>query len=126
MIVGNGIDIIEVERIRAAKNRWHNRFLKKVFTDKELDYANNKKSSAEHLAARFAIKEALIKALSENGRKHLGRWKDIEVKNDASGRPYIMLYGNFKRIKEQRKIKEIIISVSHTHTFAVASVILSK
>ncbi|MBN3038924.1 MAG: holo-ACP synthase [Candidatus Omnitrophica bacterium] len=126
MIVGSGIDIIEVERIKAAKDKWQGRFLKKVFTETELAYANNKKSAAEHLAARFAIKEALVKAFSENGKKHLGNWKDIEVVNDKSGRPYVNLYGNFKKIKGKRKLKNIIITTSHTHKYAVASVILTK
>jgi len=126
MVVGSGIDIVEVERIQAIKNKWQDRFLKKVFTEKELGYANSKKSAAEHLAARLAIKEALIKALSENGKKHLGNWRDIEVSNDRSGRPYIELYGNFKQVKERRKLGQIIISASHTRKYAVASVILTK
>ena len=126
MIVGSGIDIIEVDRIQAVTDKWQGKFLQKVFTPKELEYAQNKKNAAEHLAARFAIKEALVKAFSENGQKHLGNWKDIEVQNDKSGRPFINLYGNFSRIKEERKLKDIIISASHTHKYAVASVLLTK
>lgn len=126
MVIGTGIDIIEVQRVQALMEKWQNSFLEKVFTEKELAYANTKKSAAEHLAARIAIKEALVKAFSENGQKHLGNWKDIEVSNDKSGRPYVNLYGNFKRVKERRKIGQIIISASHTHTYAVASVILTR
>lgn len=126
MIVGSGIDIVEVERVQALKNKWQNKFLGKVFTEKELVYADSKKSAAEHLAARIAIKEALVKALSSNGKKYLGSWKHIEVSNDRSGRPYVNLYGNFKQAKKRRKIKQIIISASHTQKYAVASVILEK
>lgn len=126
MVIGSGIDIIEVERVQALKDKWQDRFLEKVFTEKELTYANSKKCAAEHLAARIAIKEALIKAFSDNGEKYLGNWKDIEVSNDKSGRPYVNLYGNFKQIKEKRRLKQIIISASHTHKYAVASVILTK
>ena len=126
MVVGSGIDIIEVERVQALKDKWQNAFLKRVFTEKELAYANAKKSAAEHLAARIAIKEALIKAFSDYGKKYLGNWKDIEVSNDKSGRPYVNLYGNFKRIEKKRKLRQIIISASHTHKYAVASVILTK
>jgi holo-[acyl-carrier protein] synthase len=126
MVIGSGIDIIEVQRVQALKEKWQDRFLKKVFTEKELAYANAKKSCAEHLAARIAIKEALVKAFSENGKKYLGDWKDVEVSNDKSGRPYVNLYGNFKRAKKERQVGQIIISASHTHRYAVASVILTK
>ncbi|MBL7085329.1 MAG: holo-ACP synthase [Candidatus Omnitrophica bacterium] len=126
MIVGSGIDIVEVERVQAMKDKWQDRFLKKVFTEKELSYANSKKCVAEHLAARIAVKEALVKAFSSNGKKYLGNWQDIEVSNDKSGRPYVNLYGNFKKVKEKRRLEQIIISVSHTHRYAVASAILTK
>ena len=126
MIIGSGIDIVEVERVQALKDKWQNRFLNKVFTENELAYANGKKSAAEHLAARIAIKEALIKAFSDYETKHLGSWKDIEVSNDKSGRPYVNLYGNFEQLKKKRKLDQIIISASHTHKYAIASVILTK
>jgi phosphopantetheine--protein transferase-like protein len=126
MIAGNGIDIVEVERVQALKDRWNDRFLNRLFTEKELAYANGKKTTAEHLAARIAVKEALIKAFSEYEKKYLGSWKDIEVSNDQSGRPYVTVYGNFKKVKEKRKLGQIIISASHTHKYAVASVILTK
>ncbi len=126
MVIGSGIDIVEVERVQALKDKWKNRFLNKVFTEKELVYANGKRATAEHLAARIAIKEALIKAFSGNRKKYLGSWKDIEVCNDRSGRPYVNLYGNFKQVKERRRLGQIIISASHTRKYAVASAILTK
>ncbi len=126
MVIGSGIDIIEVERVQALKDKWQNRFLNKIFTEKELAYANGKRSVAEHLAARIAIKEALIKAFSDKGRKYSGSWKDIEVSNDKRGRPYVSLYGGFKDLKKKRRFRQIIISASHTHKYAVASAILTK
>lgn len=126
MIAGSGIDIVEVARVQALKDRWQDRFLNRIFTPRELAYANGKKCAAEHLAARIAVKEALIKAFSDNGRKYLGSWKDIEVSNDRSGRPFVNLYGNFKQVKKRRKLGQIIISASHTHKYAVASAILTK
>jgi len=126
MVVGSGIDIIEVERVQALKDKWAGAFLKRIFTAKELAYANSKKSAAEHLSARIAIKEALIKAFSSNGKKYLGNWKDIEVSNDKSGRPYVILHGNFAEVKKQRGLKQVIISASHSRKYAVASAILTK
>lgn len=126
MIIGNGIDIVEVDRVEALRNKWQDRFLNRIFTKKELAYANGKKWTAEHLAARIAIKEALIKAFSKNGKKYLSNWKDIEVSNDKSGRPYVTLYGNIKKVKARRRLDQIIISASHTHKYAVATVILTK
>ena len=126
MVVGSGIDIVEVDRVAGLKAKWADKFLKRMFTEKELAYANTKRCAAEHLAARIAIKEALVKAMSNNGKKYLGSWKDIEVSNDKSGRPYVNLYGNFARVRRRRKLKEIVISTSHIDKYAVASVILEK
>ncbi len=126
MVVGSGIDIIEVERVQALKDKWQGRFLNKLFTEKELAYANGKRSAAEHLAVRIAVKEALIKALSTNGKKYLGDWRDIEVSNDKNGRPYVNFYGNFRDIKQRRRFSQVIISASHTHKYAVASAILTR
>jgi len=126
MVAGSGIDIVEVERVQALQEKWQDRFLNKLFTEGELAYATGKRSTSEHLAARIAVKEALVKAFSNNGKKYVGDWKDIEVSNDKSGRPFVNLYGNFKKAKKARKIKKIMISVSHTHKYAVASAILIK
>ncbi len=126
MLAGSGIDIVEVERVECLRKKWQGRFLHKLFTAKELAYAHGKRSTAEHLAARIAIKEALIKAFSENGKKYLGNWKDIEVCNDKSGRPYVKLYGVFQQVQKRRKLKQVVISASHTHRYAVASAILTK
>ncbi len=111
MILGTGIDIIEVDRIQKAIERWGDSFLNHVFCDEEIEYAKKHKFPAQHFAARFAAKEAVFKAI---GNHPTIRWKDIKVVNDATGKPHCIFNDqNFKN--------KILISLSHTHTYAVAS-----
>jgi holo-[acyl-carrier protein] synthase len=86
MIVGTGVDIIEIERVAAAYERWGKRFLRKVFTQDEIDYCLKKRYPADSLAARFAAKEAGFKALSQAGIK-ITLWRSIWVERDEVGRP---------------------------------------
>lgn len=123
MIIGTGIDIVEISRIRNAAKKWQKNFLLKIFTDKELEYSNEKISSYQHLAARFAAKEAVLKALG-SGLTSRMEWCDIEVWNEESGKPNVRLTGEVERVSQGRGVKGIIISMSHTRTYAVASVIL--
>lgn len=114
MIIGTGIDIIEVKRIRSAVNRAGDKFLARIFTQKELDNARIKKNfSFEHLAGRFAAKEAVLKAFS---RAKFG-FKDVEILNDDFGKPFCTL-------KEDGYL--IAISISHTKYYAVASAVIEK
>jgi len=123
MIIGTGIDIVEISRIKNAAKKWQKNFLSKIFTDKELEYSNEKTSSYQHLAARFAAKEAVLKALG-SGLTSRMEWRDIEVWNEKSGKPNVRLTGEVERVSQSRGVKNIIISMSHTRTYAVASVIL--
>ncbi len=125
MVVGNGIDIIEIERIKSAIDKWGPQLLKKIFTDEEIRYSEAKSSSAQHFAARFASKEAVLKAFGGNGSSQF-RWRDIEILNDPSGKPRVRLLGKARQLKEKEKIDEIIISISHTRNHAVASVVLTR
>ena len=113
MIIGTGIDIVEVERIEKAIKRNGDDFLKRVFTSREVEYAKNKKLSFMHLAGRFAAKEAVLKAFSR-GKFSL---KDIEILNDDVGRPVCRLKNHGFRIA---------ISISHTEKYAVASAVVEK
>ena len=115
MIVGIGMDIIEVERIEklAKKNP---RFLKRVFTDEEIDYCNGKKNKYQHLAARFAAKEAFFKAL---GKKI--NWADVGVVNLPSGKPELVL----KR-EGPVSFDRTYVSLSHLRDYACACVVLEK
>jgi len=125
MITGLGVDIIEVHRIDSALRRWGDRFLKKVFTQRELDYALARKRPAQHLAARFAAKEAFVKAFSGDITSNIN-WKSIEVVNDAIGQPGIYLSEEIRKLKEAKQVAEILLSVSHTQEHAVACCFLTK
>lgn len=115
MILGTGIDIIEVERIEKAIGRWGDHFLKHVFNDEEIAYSQQFKSPAKHFAVRFAAKEAIYKAMPDGIQVS---WKDLTIKNDPSGKPYCLC--RHKDFKNQ-----IHLSLSHTHTYAVASAVIT-
>ena len=122
MIIGTGIDIIEVSRIKRALDMWGDKFLNRVFTKRELSYANKKKFSHENLAARFACKESVLKAF---GDTRVGvRLKNIEVLNDSKGKPEVILHREAKRFADKKNLNKIIVSMSHTNNYAVSNVIL--
>ncbi|NQV04536.1 MAG: holo-ACP synthase [Candidatus Omnitrophica bacterium] len=122
MIVGTGVDIIEVGRVKKALDTWGGRFLNRVFTQRELDYANTKKFSHESLAARFACKESVLKAF---GDTRIGiQLKNIEVLNDSKGKPEIILHGEAKEFASKNRLDNIIVSMSHTANYAVSNAIL--
>ena len=125
MIAGIGVDIVEISRIKNALTRWKDAFLRRIFTENEINYSRGKKSSYQHFAARFAAKEAVLKAIGDSSIQRV-EWHNIEVLNDEFGKPTIRLSGEAKRIKEDRNISEIIISMSHTRTYAVANAILLR
>ena len=113
-----GIDIIEIHRIKEVCQKYPNRFMKKIFTDQEIDYCRGR---FPQIAARFASKEAVMKALGTGIRGV--PWKSIEVYRPRGKAPQIRLYGNAKRKAEELGIKEIAISISHSRNYAVASVV---
>jgi len=122
MIIGTGIDIIEVLRIKRALNAWGSKFLGRVFTKRELSYANRKKFSHENLAARFACKEAVLKAF---GDTRVGiRLKNIEILNDSKGKPEVILHKEAKEFANNNNLNKIIVSMSHTSNYAVSNAIL--
>jgi len=123
MIVGSGIDIIEVERMRKTISRWGDRLLRRLFTDKEIDYSKKRMDSAQHLAARFCAKEALIKATGGGWEKGM-RWTDVEILNDKNGKPEVRIYGPARRLLSKARVSKVMVSMSHTRDYAVASAIL--
>lgn len=123
MIVGTGIDIVEVFRMRDAINKWGEFFLTKVFTEKEIKYSSSKRFAPQHFAARFAAKEAAVKAFGVARRFPLN-WTDIEVFNDKEGKPFISFSNDALKLKKQKKVDEVIVSMSHSKNYAVANVIL--
>ncbi|HEV8538345.1 MAG TPA: holo-ACP synthase [Bacteroidota bacterium] len=122
MIQGIGIDVVEVSRVQRAINQWGIIFLHKIFTPRELAYAESKKNPTPHIAARFAVKEAVAKALS-TGWSGGFRWKDVEVENDVSGKPSVLLYG---RVKELLHGSKILVSISHSENVVVAFAVIER
>jgi holo-[acyl-carrier protein] synthase len=122
MIIGTGVDIIEVYRVKKALDKWGERFLKRVFTERELDYVNTKRFSHESLAARFACKESVLKAFGDTRRGI--QLKEIEVLNDSKGKPEVVLHGEARRFASRNNLDNIIVSMSHTPSYAVSNAIL--
>jgi len=115
MIVGTGIDIIEVSRISKAIERWGDHFLNHVFCKEEISYAQKHKLPHQHFAGRFAAKESILKAVGDNAHIH---WKDMKILNDKHGRPFCQFaIKNFKY--------KILISIAHTENYAVANAIIT-
>jgi holo-[acyl-carrier protein] synthase len=125
MIVGSGIDIAEVPRIASSIRRFGNRFLQRVYTVDEIRYCESKANSAERYAARFAAKEAAMKALG-TGWSHGVRWRDIEVARAPGGRPTIVFHGKAAKFAGQLGALHVALSLSHTSEQAIAQVILEN
>lgn len=123
MIVGTGIDICEVPRIRAAFERFGDRFLRRVFTDAEIRYADRKANRFERYAARFAAKEAGMKAIGTGWRRGV-RWRDFEVANLPSGKPTLLFHGKAREFADALAVTNVALSITHTKLQAMASVVL--
>jgi holo-[acyl-carrier protein] synthase len=125
MIVGTGIDIAEVPRIRQAVDRFGDRFLHRIFTEGEMRYCDAKANRMERYAARFAAKEAAMKALG-TGWNHGVRWRDCEVTRLPGGRPTITFHGVAAEFAARLGVKNAALSISHTTEQAIAQVILES
>ena len=119
MKISCGVDIIEIDRVKESIEQLGDKFLNRVFTDKEIEYCESRKNQKyQHYAARFAAKEAAFKAVSgQIDDKYNVCWKDFEVTNDEQGRPNIKLVGI-----DEKTIENIDISISHCKKYAVANV----
>ena len=125
MIVGLGLDIAEVDRIEAAIMRHGAPFLERLFTPVEAAYCERHKNKFERYAARFAAKEAAMKALG-TGWSHGVRWRDIEVTREATGKPTLRLAGAALQIAESMGVKNISVSITHSGNLALAQVIFES
>lgn len=123
MILGLGTDLVAVDRIRQSMARYGDRFVNRIFTDRERAYAASKANSAERLAARFAAKEAGMKAIGTGWNRGV-TWKDFEVVNQASGRPVLHLTGIAQEMASRLGVQRISISLTHTNEMAFAVVVL--
>lgn len=125
MILGTGIDIIEVTRIRASYEKFGERFALRILVGGELEYCLSHKDPAPFIAARFAAKEAVSKAFGTGIGAYIG-WHDIEVRRRESGEPYLVLHGKGQELFHSREATRIHISLSHTLQHATAISILEK
>ena len=125
MIVGTGIDIAEVPRIAASIKRFGDRFITRIFTPGEIRYCDSKANRIERYAARFAAKEAAMKAIG-TGWNYGVSWQDIEVTRQPGGRPTILFHRKAAEFAARIGAKHIALSLTHTKDFAMAQVILEN
>lgn len=123
MILGIGIDIVEVARIRSSYERFGKRFVERILLSGEIDYCLSHRDPGPFLAVRFAAKEAVSKAFGTGIGRHLG-WHDIEVLRRESGEPFILLHEKGKLLLEFRRGGNLHISLSHTSEHATAMAVL--
>lgn len=122
MITGLGTDLCEVDRIKSAVERYGKRFIQRIYTPSEIAYVERKANKYERYAARFAAKEAGMKAI---GTGAVGvRWHDFEVINQPSGKPTLRLHGRAAEIATRLRVRDITLSLTHTSAMAMAVVIL--
>ena len=125
MILGVGIDIIEVARIQASYERFGERFLNRILHPKEIAYCLSHKAPAPFLAARFAAKEAISKAFGTGIGAQLG-WRDMEVGRKESGEPFVILHEGGQKLLQARSARIVLISLSHTQAHAAAVAVLES
>jgi holo-[acyl-carrier protein] synthase len=118
-VVGIGTDIVECLRIAQMIERHGELFISRVYTEQEIEYCQCRKQSTQHFAGRWAAKEAVLKALGTGWRRGIS-WRDVEVRNDPSGKPTIALRGGARDVVEERGIAEMLISISHCRSHATA------
>src|SRR5512133_1164712 len=125
MIVGTGIDLAEVPRLAAAIDRFGDRFLRRIFTPDEIRYCESKANRVERYAARFAAKEAGLKAIGIGWRRGVS-WTDVEVRREPGGRPTLVFHGKAAEFAAKLGVKHVALSLTHTKEHAMAQVILEN
>ncbi len=125
MIIGTGIDIVDISRFERFLQEGKDGILRRLFTLHEMEYCGRKKRSAQHFALRFAAKEAFLKACGLGLREGLS-WQDIEVINDPLGKPELRLYGKAGEIAHEKGLRKSFTSLSHDGNYAIAMVILEQ
>src|ERR1035438_3307643 len=123
MILGVGIDIIEVARIASSYEKFGERFLNRILHADEIAYCRSHKNPAPFIAARFAAKEAISKAFGTGIGAQLG-WQDMEICKKESGEPFVVLHGKGKKLFESRQAKQLLVSLSHTENYAAVTAVL--
>ncbi|NWG04102.1 MAG: holo-ACP synthase [Syntrophaceae bacterium] len=123
MVIGTGIDIVNMDRIERMIARWGDFFLGRVFTEKEIGWCQRRTRPPECFATRFAAKEAFLKAIGW-GLRHGIQWVDIEVVNDSMGKPSFCFHQKAKEVFNTLHIKKALLTLSHDRPYAVAHVLL--
>jgi holo-[acyl-carrier protein] synthase len=123
MIVGTGIDLVRIDRIASAMQRWPDRFVKRVFSARERAECGERAFPHIHFSGRFAVKEALMKALGTGWSRGI-RWTEIECLAERSGRPKIVAHGAVRKTLDARRVQSIHVSISHDGDYAIAHVVL--
>jgi len=123
MVIGIGIDIIEIDRIKKSVDEYGDQYLQKVYTPDEIKYCLAKKNKYQHLAARFAAKEAIYKAISSNWSSEFG-WQDMEIINAPNGMPEVKFKGNLEKFLSNEKSLKI--SMSHSRDYVACVAIVYK
>ncbi|HYM37367.1 MAG TPA: holo-ACP synthase [Nitrospiraceae bacterium] len=124
-VVGIGLDLVKIDRIRAIAERWQARFLDRLYTEAERRYCAGRPSPYASFAGRFAAKEAVLKALGTGWSGGVS-WHDIQVLNDRAGRPRATVTGRVKMLMTRAGVTSIHVSLSHDTDYAVAEVVLTK
>ncbi|OGC94725.1 MAG: holo-[acyl-carrier-protein] synthase [candidate division Zixibacteria bacterium RBG_16_53_22] len=124
MIVGIGCDILDISRVKRQLGA-DDGFTAQIFTSEEIAYCRGKRYPERHFAARFAAKEAFFKAVSDGARVDIS-WHDVEVTNEASGKPVITLSGKAAELAGARGVRNVFMSLSHTDHWAMANVVLES
>jgi len=124
-VAGIGIDAVDVARFEKAAIKYGKNFLKKMFTNKELEYAETKKDYYTHMAGKFAAKEAVKKAMP-NGAEIGLNWPSIEILNSSDGKPYVVLHNVAKLVAEKENIGNFFVSISHIKSVATANAMAVK
>jgi holo-[acyl-carrier protein] synthase len=123
MILGIGIDLVDVRRMEGIIFRWQERFLRRIFTDVEIRYCNNKKNPAQRFATRYAAKEAYFKALYPKGTEGIS-FLDIEIIDERGKKPTVNLSGKVRTHAEESKVKNTFLMISHDGNYGIANVVL--
>lgn len=125
MLLGIGVDIVEVAKVADSIREYGNPYLEKLFTPREIEYCESAAIPLQRYAGRIAVKEAAMKALSTGWGQGV-EWLDFEVMNEPSGQPTLQVYGTGARLFEERGISKIFVSISHIPEFAIALVVLES
>ncbi len=123
MVLGIGVDIIEIRRVEKLLAKWGERFWQRILLPEEIAYCRRKKYPGPHLAARIAVKEAVLKAFGEGWTEKIG-WKDILVGRSTKGQPRVSLTGKGRKLQREMGVAEVLVSLSHADSYSVAAAVL--